>query len=166
MTNRTYAFGAEARILESMTRSPDADGPTPARALTAVAAAETESVAGGRTVYTAGRRTRVRPGRLDDYLSTHARVPAHVMAALQECGVLRWHIWHDADSLFHSVETSCGYLALLERFRRRGPVDPEWDARIASILDPDGDVMLPLAWAMSGDQQGRLSPAGEDGAPR
>lgn len=124
---------------------------------TSADAAETLTVVGGRTVYTAGRRTRVRPGSLDDYLRTHARVPAHVMRALRECGVLRWHIWHDGDTLLHAIDTSAGYASVLAEFARRGQVDPEWDARIAAILDPDGDVMLPVAWAMAGDRQGRLA---------
>lgn len=119
--------------------------------------AETMSTVGGVTVFTVGRRTRVRLGRLDDYLVTHARIPEHVLTALRECGVLRWHIWHDGDSLFHSVDTRAGYAALLEHLALRSPIDAEWDARIASILNPGDDVMLPVAWAMSGDEQGRLA---------
>lgn len=105
---------------------------------------------------THGRRTRIRPGREADYARVHATIPATVEAALRNCGVLRWHIWMDGSTLFHSIETTEGYNRFVEVISALGPVDPSWDAIIADLLDPDpaSDRVLPLVWAMDADGQG------------
>lgn len=104
---------------------------------------------------TVGRRTRIRPGREADYSRIHAQIPDAVHAAIRRAGVVRWHIWIDGSTLFHSIDTTAGYPRFLEEIGALGPIDPAWDDLIADLLDdaPDADRILDLVWAM--DESGQ-----------
>jgi len=73
--------------------------------------------------------------------------------------VIRWQIWLDGDTLFHSIDTTGGYDRMVEAITSLGPIDPAWDERIASLLDsdPGSDTKLSLVWAMDehGQRPGR-----------
>ena len=104
-----------------------------------------------------GRRTRLLQGREANYRVIHSRIPEAVAIALHDAGVVSWRIWEDGQSLFHAIETREGYPAMIEKIESLGPIDTEWDAVIASLLDTTSgsDVLLPLVWGMdSGTQWG------------
>ncbi|PQZ50933.1 MULTISPECIES: L-rhamnose mutarotase [unclassified Microbacterium] len=110
---------------------------------------------------TVGRRTRIRPGHEADYARIHARVPEAVASAIHRSGVVRWHIWLDGSTLFHSIDTTAGYAAFLDEIGALGPVDPAWDAVIADLLEsgPDDDRVLELVWALDdAGQHGGVQP--------
>ncbi|QKW17739.1 L-rhamnose mutarotase [Kitasatospora sp. NA04385] len=102
-----------------------------------------------------GRRTRLRPGLEARYETVHARIPEPVFEALRACGVVSWRIWRDGRSLFHCIETERGYDAMVERIVALGPIDPEWDATIAALLEQDeeADALLPAVWTMDRTRQ-------------
>jgi L-rhamnose mutarotase len=102
------------------------------------------------------RRTTLRPGRELDYERVHATIPEPVARALRRAGVLRWTIWRDGSHLFHTIETRDGYPAMLAALAPMGPLDPAWDALIASLLEPGegADVVLPAVWSLDGTSQG------------
>jgi L-rhamnose mutarotase len=108
------------------------------------------------TVMTA-RRTRIRPGREDEYRRVHARIPELLWQALRSSGVVRWTIWVDGADLFHAIETEQGYADMLSRIAVLGPVDVEWDALIESLIEsePTADNTLEEVWSMSPDGQDR-----------
>ena len=56
--------------------------------------------------------------------------------ALTRCGIVRWHIWIDGSTLFHSIDTTDGYERFLDEITALGPVDSVWDDIIAGILSP------------------------------
>jgi len=95
-------------------------------------------------------RTRLRPGAAERYAQVHSRIPDAVAAALRECGVVSWRIWRDGDVLFHTIETTTGFDAMLSGMRRRGPIDPDWDALIDSLVDDsrDSSAVLDHVWTM------------------
>lgn len=104
-------------------------------------------------VTTTARRTRVRPGRADDYRRIHAAVPPEVARGLREDGVVRWHIWSGGDILFHSIDTCVPFDEFLAAAVARGPADHVWAQIIADLLLPDGDEVLPLVWVLDSDGQ-------------
>ena len=95
-----------------------------------------------------GYRTRLRHGAAEEYARTHARIPEHLHDALTRCGLVRWRIWVDGETLFHVIETRDGRERLVERMNAVPQVDPAWDAAIAALVDdaPDGSAPLPLVW--------------------
>lgn len=97
-----------------------------------------------------GRRTRIRPGREEDYRRVHELIPTPVVQALQASGVIRWHIWIDGSDLFHAIETEHGYEAMMARVASLGAVDPDWDLLIATLpeSEPTAEDTLPLVWSM------------------
>ncbi|MBW8764316.1 MAG: L-rhamnose mutarotase [Microbacterium sp.] len=95
-----------------------------------------------------GYRTRLRHGAAERYARTHARIPEHLHAALTRCGLVRWRIWVDGETVFHVIETRDGRERMVERMSALPQVDPAWDAAIAALVDddPDGSAPLPLVW--------------------
>lgn len=97
-----------------------------------------------------GRRTRIRPGREEDYRRIHAFIPVPIVEALQASGVVRWHIWIDGNDLFHAIETERGYEAMMAHLTSLGTIDWDWDSLIATLLEsePAADDTLSLVWSM------------------
>jgi L-rhamnose mutarotase len=104
---------------------------------------------------TIGWRTRLLPGTEDEYARVHRRIPEPVAAALRSAGVVQWRIWRDGLTLFHVIETTDGMDEMGRRMSRLGPVDPDWDELIATMVDAaEGtQVALPLIWGMDGQAQ-------------
>jgi L-rhamnose mutarotase len=102
-----------------------------------------------------GWRTRLLPGAEDDYSRIHRRIPEPVAAALRDAGVVEWRIWRDGTTLFHTIETTHGRDEMGRRMAALGPIDPEWDARIAAMLDPEegASALIPLVWGMDAESQ-------------
>jgi L-rhamnose mutarotase len=102
-----------------------------------------------------GWRTRLRPGAEDEYTRVHSRIPDAVASALRTAGVVQWRIWRDGTTLFHVIETTHGREEMGRRMAELGPIDPDWDALIATMLDPAEDAadLLPLVWGMDGATQ-------------
>ena len=98
-----------------------------------------------------GRRTRLRPGAGAEYRSVHATIPEPLAAALEACGLVSWRIWIDGETLFHAIETTGGVADMVRQMTERGPVDPAWDARIATLVDdsPASAADLDLVWEHS-----------------
>ncbi|HEX4443320.1 MAG TPA: L-rhamnose mutarotase [Galbitalea sp.] len=105
-------------------------------------------------------RTRLRPGHEAKYSHTHRSIPEAVATALRSAGVISWRIWRDGLTLFHVIETRDGRDAMGQRMAALGPIDPEWDELIASMLDHgDGSSMMPtLVWGM--DESGQFTEFG------
>nr|WP_240642220.1 L-rhamnose mutarotase [Microbacterium sulfonylureivorans] len=101
------------------------------------------------------QRARLRPGAGPRYSQVHSRIPAEIEAALRASGVMRWQIWRDGDSLFHLIETIDGFDTTLERMRLLGPIDPEWDELIDSLVDSADESFATLdpVWAMTPEGQ-------------
>lgn len=91
-----------------------------------------------------GYRTRLRAGAAAEYARVHARIPDALHDALTECGLVRWRIWIDGETLFHVIETRDGRERMVERMRALPPVDPEWDAVIAALVDDAAGSSTPL----------------------
>lgn len=100
-----------------------------------------------------GYRTRLRAGAAAEYVQVHARIPFALHQALTESGMVSWRIWIDHDTLFHVIETRDGREPMIERMSARGPVDPEWDAVIAGLVDdaPENATPLALVWDSTAD---------------
>ena len=100
-------------------------------------------------------RTRLRPGQEEAYSRVHRNIPEAVATALRRSGVISWRIWRDGPTLFHVIETRDGRDAMGERMAALGPIDPEWDARIATMLDDrEGSSVMPtLVWGMDESRQ-------------
>lgn len=104
-----------------------------------------------------GWRTRLLPGSEEAYMRTHSRIPDAVAEALRAAGVVDWRIWRDGLTLFHVIETRDGRDAMGERMAAIGPIDPDWDELIATMVDQaeDSGALLPLVWGM--DDGGQFS---------
>jgi L-rhamnose mutarotase len=100
-------------------------------------------------------RTRLFPGQEEAYTRTHRRVPETLASALRDAGVVQWRIWRDGLSVIHLIETTHGKDEMVERLAAAGPIDPVWDALIATMVDHDGAPMveLPLVWGLDADGQ-------------
>ena len=103
------------------------------------------------------RRTTLRPGAADEYRRVHSRVPQGLEDALRSAGVTRWSIWRDGDHLIHFIETRDGVDEMTRRMGGIGPIDPEWDAVIATLIEdgPDATTQLEPIWLMT--PEGQLS---------
>ncbi|MDN4614554.1 L-rhamnose mutarotase [Leifsonia sp. F6_8S_P_1B] len=103
-----------------------------------------------------GYRTRLRPGQAERYRRVHARIPEPVAAALRASGLVSWRIWVDGETLFHAIETTDGRAEMLRRMAALGPIDPEWDALIGTLVNdaPDASRPLPLVWELSEEVAG------------
>lgn len=107
-----------------------------------------------------GYRTRLQPGQLERYTATHARIPEVVAEALRRAGVIEWRIWSDGETLFHTIATTRGREAMGAAMAALGPLDPSWDALIATMVDdsPGSSAVLPLVWRMDATSQGPAWP--------
>jgi L-rhamnose mutarotase len=82
-------------------------------------------------------RTRLKPGREEEYERIHAVIPEDLEAALREGGVHVWRIWRDGLDLFHYVEVED--YARLQAHLRDHPADKAWQAVINPLLEGDFD---------------------------
>lgn len=98
-----------------------------------------------------GYRTRLRPGMAAEYLRVHGRIPRALHDALTECGLVRWRIWADGETLFHLIETREGRERMVARMGSRPPVDPAWDAMISTLVsdEPGSASSLAAVWDSS-----------------
>jgi len=97
--------------------------------------------------------TRVRADRIGEYETAHAAVPAELTAAIRAAGVTGWTIWRSGTDLFHVIDCA-DYAAMLAALSAN-PVNAEWQARMAGLLDTPhdyskagGDAALPVVWAL------------------
>jgi L-rhamnose mutarotase len=100
-------------------------------------------------------RTRLLPGSEQAYSQLHSRIPDAVADGLRSAGVVDWRIWRDGLTLFHVIQTRDGREAMGERMAALGPIDPEWDALIATMVDASegSSALLPLVWGIDGESQ-------------
>jgi L-rhamnose mutarotase len=100
--------------------------------------------------------TRLVAGREEDYTRLHREIPEKVADALRAAGVVDWRIWRDGSVLFHAVETRDGHERMLRRMAEFGPIDEEWDAEIATMIQSQDEAprTLPLVWHLSATGQG------------
>jgi L-rhamnose mutarotase len=97
--------------------------------------------------------TRVRADRVAEYEEAHAAVPAQLTDAIRAAGVTSWTIWRSGTDLFHVID-GADYPAMLAALRDN-PVNTEWQARMAELLDTPhdysaagGDAGLPVVWQL------------------
>lgn len=105
-------------------------------------------------------RTRLRPGRTDEYRRVHAAIPEPVAAALRDSGVVSWRIWVDGEDVMHLLETTRGREAMLESMAARGVIDPAWDALVDTLVEPASYRELTAVWSLDldGQESGRPLP--------
>lgn len=97
-------------------------------------------------------RTRLRPGREEDYDRIHREIPAGLADALREHGVHDWSIWRDGQDLVHLIE--CDDYAGMRRGLADHPENLPWQARMAELLEVEDDYSgddsgIPLVWRLS-----------------
>ncbi|WP_405852275.1 L-rhamnose mutarotase [Streptomyces sp. NBC_00090] len=97
--------------------------------------------------------TRVRADRIDAYEAAHRAVPSELTDAIRAAGVTEWTIWRSGRDLFHVVECA-DYAHLLDHLEKL-PVNIEWQARMAELLDVVHDYSaegaaagLPTVWQL------------------
>jgi L-rhamnose mutarotase len=97
--------------------------------------------------------TRVRAGRVDEYERAHALVPAELTDAIRAAGATSWTIWRSGTDLFHLIDCA-DYAAMLAALSAN-PVNADWQARMADLLDTPhdysaagGDAVLPVVWQL------------------
>jgi L-rhamnose mutarotase len=97
--------------------------------------------------------TRVRGDRIGEYEQAHAAVPAALTEAIRAAGVTGWTIWRSGTDLFHVIDCA-DYAAMLAALNA-SPVNAEWQARMADLLDTPhdysadgGDAVLPVVWQL------------------
>jgi L-rhamnose mutarotase len=97
--------------------------------------------------------TKVRGDRIEEYERAHAAVPAALTAEIRAAGVTGWTIWRSGTDLFHVIDCA-DYAAVLAALRA-SPVNTEWQARMAELLDSPhdysaagGDAVLPTVWQL------------------
>jgi len=97
--------------------------------------------------------TRVRGDRVEEYERAHAAVPAQLTDAIRAAGVTSWTIWRSGTDLFHVIDCA-DYGAMLAALNAN-PVNAEWQARMAELLDTPhdysaagGDAALPVVWQL------------------
>jgi L-rhamnose mutarotase len=94
--------------------------------------------------------TRVRADRVDEYERAHAAVPAELTDAIRAAGATSWTIWRSGTDLFHLIDCAAMLAAL-----SANPVNADWQARMADLLDTPhdysaagGDAVLPVVWQL------------------
>ena len=97
--------------------------------------------------------TSVRADRIGEYERAHAAVPAPLTDAIRAAGVTGWTIWRSGTDLFHVIDCA-DYPAMLAALRDN-PVNTDWQARMAELLDTPhdysaagGDAGLPVVWQL------------------
>lgn len=97
--------------------------------------------------------TNVREMRVEEYERAHAAVPAQLTDAIRAAGVTSWTIWRSGTDLFHVIDCA-DYGAMLAALNAN-PVNAEWQARMAELLDTPhdysaagGDAALPVVWQL------------------
>jgi L-rhamnose mutarotase len=97
--------------------------------------------------------TRVRGDRIEEYEQMHMAVPAELTDAIRSAGVTRWTIWRSGTDLFHVID--CADYAVMLSALNANPVNAEWQARMAELLDTPhdysaagGDAVLPVVWQL------------------
>ncbi|MFF5922520.1 L-rhamnose mutarotase [Streptomyces flavochromogenes] len=97
--------------------------------------------------------TRVRADRIAAYEEAHREVPAELTRAIRAAGCTSWTIWRSGTDLFHLLDCE-DYARLLAELETL-PVNVEWQARMAELLDVvhdysgDGaDAGLPVVWQL------------------
>lgn len=97
--------------------------------------------------------TSVREMRVEEYERAHAAVPAQLTDAIRAAGVTSWTIWRSGTDLFHVIDCA-DYGAMLAALNAN-PVNAEWQARMAELLDTPhdysaagGDAVLPVVWEL------------------
>lgn len=96
------------------------------------------------------RRTRVRPGKAEEYARVHAQLPEAVFDSLREAGIVSWRIWAVEDDLFHFIEAMPKWLTSRAAEAAKSPVDPEWAALIDTLVSdaPGDNEGLTAIWGM------------------
>lgn len=97
--------------------------------------------------------TSVRETRVEEYERAHAAVPAQLTDAIRAADVTSWTIWRSGTDLFHVIDCA-DYGAMLAALNAN-PVNVEWQARMAELLDTPhdysaagGDAVLPVVWEL------------------
>ena len=98
-------------------------------------------------------RTTVRGDRIAEYERAHAAVPAELTDAIRAAGATSWTIWRSGTDLFHLIDCA-DYAAMLAALSAN-PVNADWQARMAELLDTPhdysaagGDATLPVVWQL------------------
>src|SRR6185437_949543 len=102
-----------------------------------------------------GYRTRLKGGNAAAYRTLHSRVPLIVEQKLRAAGVLRWSIWTDGDTVFHSIETRNDYGETAAALDALGQVDPAWDYAIGALVDASRDSARKLQHVWTMDEEGQ-----------
>lgn len=97
--------------------------------------------------------TRIRAGRIDEYITAHQHVPAELTDAIRAAGATSWTIWRSGTELFHVIDCA-DYQGLLAALAAT-PVNQRWQDRMAGLLDTvhdyseDGaEAVLPVVWQL------------------
>jgi L-rhamnose mutarotase len=97
--------------------------------------------------------TRLREGSEQAYEAAHREVPPELVEAIRAAGARRWTIWRSGLDLFHVIECD-DYARLLSELADL-PVNVEWQARMAQLLDVAHDYgaegaerTLPVVWEL------------------
>jgi len=97
--------------------------------------------------------TRVRADRIEAYEQAHREVPPELTAAIRAAGADSWTIWRSGTDLFHLIDCA-DYAAMLAALSAN-PVNADWQARMAELLDTPhdysaagGDAALPVVWQL------------------
>ncbi|MFH9725381.1 L-rhamnose mutarotase [Streptomyces sp. NPDC017254] len=97
--------------------------------------------------------TRVRADRIAAYERAHREVPLELTRAIRAAGCTSWTIWRSGTDLFHLLDCE-DYARLLAELETL-PVNVEWQARMAELLDvvhdysgEGADAGLPVVWQL------------------
>lgn len=95
--------------------------------------------------------TKLKPGVEQAYADAHAAIPAELVAAQKEAGVIAWRIYRSGQELIHIVEVH-DYKAMRHELAQH-PVNITWQARMAELLEIEDDYSgsdsgVPLVWAL------------------
>jgi L-rhamnose mutarotase len=97
--------------------------------------------------------TKVRADRIAEYEAAHREVPVELTDAIRAAGATSWTIWRSGTDLFHVLECE-DYGRLLSELADL-PVNIEWQARMAELLDvvhdygSEGEAAgLPEVWRL------------------